>query len=335
MKYWFFVFFLVFPFFHGFTQPVNRADTSLIPADLLGPKIWAIAPHSVINIRRHPGYTNEMTTQVLLGTPIKILAKKSNWYLVQTPEGYEGWTSAPLTRLDSTELHQFNKEPRVIVTDNSTLVYTEPKTTSEIVAETVMGNMLRLDSDPKKKGFYKVLFPDGRKGYIPIKSVKTWNDWRKSIQLTGSSIEQVARKFIGTPYFWGGASSRGLDCSGLTKTTYLMHGIILPRDARQQYLTGASIDSAGHFTKLQKGDLMFFGAKYPTDTTRYNIVHTAIYLQKEQFIQAGDGFVYISSLNPADKNFDAHNLRRYVVAKRILNIPNNGTWSIFNHPWYQ
>lgn len=316
-------------------QPVaQNSDTTIIPANQLGKDIWAYASQSVINIRRGPSFKEEMISQALLGTPLKIIAKKRNWYQVQTPEGYEGWTSAPLNRLDSIALHKMNQQPRVIVMDNTAFVYNSPGS-KEIVSEVVLGNILRLKNNKRTKGTYEVIFPDGRTGFINASSVKTWNDWKRSIQLTGKSLEETAMRFVGLPYFWGGTSSRGLDCSGLTKTTYLMHGIILPRDARQQYLTGIAVDSVNHFSQLQKGDLLFFGRKYPDDSTAYNIVHTAIYLQNRQFIQAGDGNVQISSLDPKDSNFDNHNYNRYVIARRILNEPVYGTWSIFSHPWYQ
>jgi SH3-like domain-containing protein len=334
-KYGLFIFFLLIVS-NIMAQPagLDPSDSTLIPAEKLAPYTWAIASQSVVNVRRSPAYAAEMVTQVLLGTPVKILAKKRNWYQIQTPEGYEGWTSGISKRIDSVTLHKINRQPRVIVMDNDAFVYASPDS-KEIVLEVVMGNILQLENTAKQKGNYKIILPDGRSGFIKISSVKKWDEWKRSIQLTGNSIEQTAKHFIGLPYVWAGTSSRGLDCSGLTKMTYFMHGIILPRDARQQYLTGTAMDSLHHFEKVQKGDLLFFGKKYPDDSTRYNVVHTAIYLQNEQFIHAGDGCIQISSLNPSDSNFDAHNLARYVTAKRILNEPTNGVWSIFTHPWYQ
>ncbi|MCU7695012.1 NlpC/P60 family protein [Haoranjiania flava] len=308
-----------------------QADTTGVPHA----ETWALVSQSVLNIRREPDYRAEMTTQALLGTPLKLMAKTRGWTKVQTPEGYEGWTSAPLSPIDSLELHKRNKQPRVIVTDNNSFVYATANEHGEIVTEVVMGNILYLENFNAQKHLYKVALPDGRKGFINRAAVKKWNDWKTSILLTGTSIEKLSKRFLGVPYFWGGTSPRGLDCSGLTKTTYLMHGIILPRDARQQYLTGTPVDSAGSFSKLAKGDLLFFGRKDKTDSTKYNIIHTAIYLQNAQFIHANDGYVQINSLNPADKNYDKHNHSRYVAAKRILNQPVNGTWSIFEHPWYR
>ncbi len=312
----------------------EKIDPNLLDTNF-GTKTWSIISQSVINIRKEPTYRAEMTTQALLGTPIKVLAKYRNWNKVQTPEGYTGWTSAPLERIDSIALHAYNKKPRIIVTENNTNIYLQPDKSSELLSEVVMGSILTLLNNPSPSDFYAVSFADGRKGYLSKTAVLKWEHWQQSIQLTGSSIENLSRRFLGVPYFWGGTSPRGLDCSGLTKTAYFMHGIILPRDARQQYLTGTTIDSAQHFSKLKKGDLLFFGRKDKNDTTRYNIVHTGIYLQNRQFIHATDGYVQINSLNPADKNYDKHNHSRYVIAKRIMNEPVNGIWSVFEHPWYK
>ena len=47
-------------------------------------KIYAVTAHSVANIRYEADYSSEMATQVLMGTPLKVLEKKSYWYRVCT-----------------------------------------------------------------------------------------------------------------------------------------------------------------------------------------------------------------------------------------------------------
>src|SRR2546429_1240818 len=56
----------------------------------------------------------------------------------------------------------------------------------------------------------------------------------------GSRAEEAladAKKFLGTPYRWGGSSpSTGFDCSGLVQYVYAKVGIHIPRVTDQQIL---------------------------------------------------------------------------------------------------
>lgn len=52
----------------------------------------------------------------------------------------------------------------------------------------------------------------------------------------GKRIAETARKYLGVPYVWGGASPRGWDCSGLV--TYVLNeaGVKVPRMTSGQFL---------------------------------------------------------------------------------------------------
>jgi cell wall-associated NlpC family hydrolase len=71
----------------------------------------------------------------------------------------------------------------------------------------------------------------------------------------GTRAIQVARRYLGVPYRWGGASpSSGFDCSGLVSYVYGRLGVPLPHNAAALYGVGRPVPLA----RLRPGDLVFF-----------------------------------------------------------------------------
>lgn len=59
---------------------------------------------------------------------------------------------------------------------------------------------------------------------------------------------------LGTPYRYGGTSSSGYDCSGLTMAAYRSVGIKIPRTSQAQFAAYPKVSKAD----LQPGDLVFY-----------------------------------------------------------------------------
>ncbi len=305
----------------------------ILPENTIGEKHWGIVPLSAIFIRSEPNFSAEITTQAILGTPVKILEKRGGWSRIQTPDRYIGWTNTKIESLTKSELSAYNKRNKLIVTDRNSVVYEKPSVHSEMIMEVIIGNILNMEKNKVSGKFTSVSLPDGTKGYIQSKSVKAFPDWQKSIRLTGDNVIETGKMFLGLPYLWGGTSSRGFDCSGFTKTIFFMYGLILPRDASQQFYCGDKITVSEEFDNLQKGDLLFFGSKTASNPDEYRVVHVAIYIGNKEFIHSS-GKVRIDSLEPTHPNYDKYNHNRLIGSRRIIGSSMENVGNLFNHDWY-
>jgi cell wall-associated NlpC family hydrolase len=141
-------------------------------------------------------------------------------------------------------------------------------------------------------------------------------DWRKSRSATPENIERTAKLFLGRPYFWGGNSVRGMDCSGLTKQVFFLNGIELHRNSSQQLADGADVSLDSDLKNLKKGDLLFFG-RHARGNAPEKVTHVGIYLGDKLFIQS-DGRVRISSLDPTSPLRDDRRIRSLLHVRRVL-----------------
>lgn len=304
----------------------------LLPAESLEGKTYGIINLSVANLRIKGGYAAEMATQALLGMPIRVL-QKDGWWRVQTAEGYVAWTSGssfqPMTK---EEFNAWMSAPKIVFTDYYGFAYEKADENSQRVSDLASCNMLKLEGEAGR--FYKVTYPDGRTGYVLKSQSKPFEQWLSSIELTEKSIIDKAFMSMGIPYLWGGTSVKGMDCSGFTKTTLLMHGIILRRDASQQVQTGTPVDITNGYDNLRPGDLMFFGKEADGDR-KMRIRHVGFYVGNKEFIHAA-GRVKVNSLDPNAPNYDEGNTKEFIRASRVIGmVDTEGIWSIKNNPLYQ
>ena len=72
---------------------------------------------------------------------------------------------------------------------------------------------------------------------------------------TGTKLVNEARKYIGTPYVYGGTTPSGFDCSGFIQYVYKQVGINITRTTITQIHEGVAVDK----NNLQLGDIVFFG----------------------------------------------------------------------------
>lgn len=283
-------------------------------AEQLKGKTYGIINVSVANLRVEPDFSSEMMTQALMGMPIRVL-QRNGWYRIQTPDNYIAWVhSVGIHPVTEEEMEAWNRAEKIVVTSHYGFVYSQPDRTSQTISDVAAGNRLKWNGT--KGAFYKVVYPDGREGYISKSISMPEKKWRAALKQDAADIIRTAHTMMGIPYLWAGTSSKGVDCSGFMRTILFMHDIIIPRDASQQAYVGEHIDIAPDFGNLQPGDLIFFGRK-ATPERKERVVHVGMYIGDKRFIHS-QGDVHISSFDPADELFDEYNLGRLLFAARVL-----------------
>lgn len=295
------------------SMPIEN-KIQMLPDTALKGKIYAVVSLSVANMRKDSDHDAEMVSQTILGTELKVLKRKSGFFLVQTPDKYLGWIErGSLTFFDEESIKKWRKAKKAIYTDLFGLIYSAKNQNSDQVGDIVMGSLVKFIG--KEGKWIKVETPRGDVGFIPKDKVEEKDKWDKTRKLNFVNIFKTAKRFLGFPYLWGGTSTKGVDCSGFVKNVFAMNGYELPRDASQQALVGEEIVPEKDYKNVLPGDLLFFGGK--NKDGQLKVTHVAIYIKDYTYIHSSS-YVQISSLKKDAENFDPYHSDRLVKITRII-----------------
>lgn len=278
---------------------------------VFGQQRYGIVKYSANFMRSEPDYESGLETQALMGTPVLIHGSSRYWLDISTPD-YRAWANAMgVVQMDSLEIRDYIAAPKYICTSLWAEVFTSPHKSSPRMSDLVAGDLLRMrvnaDGKPAgNKAFAAVILPDGREGYVRTSDAACFRVWAESRKAVAENVTASAMRFLGTPYMWGGYSSKGLDCSGLVKTAFFLNGVVLRRNASQQAKEGVDVSPEGFVPgksegALKPGDLLFFGKKATPDS-RERITHVAIYIGNGRIIHSSQE-VRINSLDPEAEDY--------------------------------
>jgi cell wall-associated NlpC family hydrolase len=151
-------------------------------------------------------------------------------------------------------------------------------TTARPKAMAPLSTRLEVTADGPSGRWLVVRLPSGDAAFVQVGDVRP-NDLL-ALRPRGSPQDLVAtaRRFLGTPYLWGGMTAQGIDCSGLVSRIYHANGVDLPRDADQQFRDPDAVPVER--ADLRPGDILFFGSD------SRSITHVGLYAGEGRFVNA-------------------------------------------------
>ena len=190
-------------------------------------------------LRNAPEAGAEQVNQALFGETFTIYDEQEGWAWGQlAADHYVGWMRADELGEAAPPTHRV----RVL----RSFIYEQPNMKSPPIRAVSMNALLAL-GEPEGN-FTRVL----ESGWIFSRHVALLGDFEPD-------FVEVATRFVGSPYLWGGRESAGIDCSGLVQVSLQATGRSPLRDSDMQEKTlGEPVRPAPDCSNLRRGDLVFW-----------------------------------------------------------------------------
>ena len=284
------------------TEPTQPEEPKDEPAPQLMYGIGFVTASGGLRLRAKANTNSTIVDTAARNECVVVVSKEGDWYKViyNLKEGYMHSDYVSVLTKENAELG-YGK-----FTSSGVKLYAGPGITYKLVDEA--------DKDEKayiiglNTGWYKVIFGDNI-CYVPsnqlsltevpyenqdspnyprffrlgkstgiVPSADALNQKIPEASTDGELIVATAKKYLGVPYVWGGASPSGFDCSGLVYYVFKSLGYSMYRTPADQYRQGMFVAR----NNLQPGDVVFFYNTVPGT----GISHVGIYIGNNQFIHS-------------------------------------------------
>lgn len=267
------------------------------------PERWFVRGETA-DVRSEPADGAERVTQAHPGTEVVVIEQAGDWAKVRIPAqgNYPGWMrTSDLVPARKAQAFASARQLAVVRVAR-TSVLESASSGGRAVAEVTLGAILGVPG--RCGGFVRVVVPGGDPGYVRDDAVAVYDRDGTPPRRGTDDIISTAMQLVGVPYLWGGMGVDGVDCSGFVYTVFYVNGVVLPRDAHEQYQVGVPVDRH----HLRPGDLVFYS------TYAAGPSHVGIYIGEHRVIQSGSGTGGVAVIDLDDPHYGP----KYIGARRVI-----------------
>ncbi|PWK68389.1 NlpC/P60 family protein [Aminobacter sp. AP02] len=213
----------------------------------------------VADVRKAPRPDAGVNTQLLYGDDVLVFEEAEGFAWLQAErDGYVGYVSAG-------DLAPRGPVPTHVVTALRTFVYPGPDMKLPRSSVLSLGARVAITGYAETRGTGYALLASGE-------ALVTQH--LAPVEAKAGDFVSVAERLIDTPYLWGGFSAFGIDCSGLVQLSMRMAGRNVLRDSDMQEASlGTQVDAGADFSRLRRGDLVFWKGHVAIMTDAEMMIH--------------------------------------------------------------
>ncbi|MCW5943035.1 MAG: C40 family peptidase [Fimbriimonadaceae bacterium] len=225
-----------------------------VPSDrfVAGTRTQVVKP--VSTVRGEPRVENSATSQLVYGEVFIVFEEREGWSWGQNEtDGYVGYV-----RTDDLSPEVVGATHRIAAV--RTLVFAEPSYKAPVIEELGFQSQIRVVGERDR---YSALCQGG------------WIVTAHAVPLDHVDPDYLAtaRRFVETPYRWGGRSGFGIDCSALVQACLAHAGVPVRRDSDMQAATLGEALPEG--AAPRSGDFVFWPGHVAMLLDQHTVIHAA------------------------------------------------------------